>query len=48
MGVYGGKLTALVLDEGEPMPRGEAVRPLLKSVTALRKYYGGKGGPLSR
>ena len=46
--VYGGKLTALVLDEGEPMPRGEAVRPLLKSVTALRKYYGGKGGPLSR
>jgi hypothetical protein len=46
--VYGGKLTALVLDEDEPMPRGEAVRPLLKSVPALRKYFGGKGGPLSR
>jgi len=46
--VYGGRLTALVLDEGEPMPRGEAVRPLLKSVAALRKYYGGKGGPLSK
>jgi hypothetical protein len=46
--VYGGMLTALVLDEDEPMPRGEAVRPLLKSVRALRQYYGGKGGPLSR
>jgi hypothetical protein len=45
--VYGGRLTALVLDEGEKMPRGEAVRPLLKSVPALRKYYGGKGAPLS-
>jgi hypothetical protein len=46
--VYGGKLTALVLDEGEPVPRGEAVRGLLKSVPALRKYFGGKGGPLSK
>jgi len=46
--VYGGKLTALVLDEDEPMPRGEGVRPLLKSVRALRQYYGGKGDPLSR
>lgn len=46
--VYGGKLTSLVLDEDEPVPRGEAVRPLLKSVPARRKYFGGKGGPLSR
>ena len=46
--VYGGRLTAVVLDEGEAMPRGEAVRGLLKSVPALRKYYGGKGAPLSR
>jgi hypothetical protein len=46
--VYGGRLTALVLDEGEPMPRGEAARRLLKSVPAMRKYYGGKGAPLSR
>ena len=46
--VYGGKLTALVLGEGQPMPRGAAVRPLLKSVAARRKYYGGKGAPLSR
>jgi hypothetical protein len=46
--VYGGKLTALVLDEKERVPRGEAVRPLLKGVPAVRKYYGGKGAPLSR
>jgi hypothetical protein len=46
--VYGGKLTALVLEEDQVMPRGEAVRALLKSVPALRKYYGGKGTPLSR
>jgi hypothetical protein len=46
--VYGGRLTGLVLDEGEPMPRGDAVRRLLKSVPALRKYYGGRGAPLSR
>jgi hypothetical protein len=37
--VYGGKLTALVLAEGQPVPRGEAVRPLLKSVSARRTYY---------
>jgi hypothetical protein len=41
-------LTGLVLDEGEPIPRGEAVRGLLRSVPAMRKYYGGKGAPLSR
>jgi hypothetical protein len=46
--VYGGRLTALVLDAGEPVPRGEQVRSLLKSVPAMRKYYGGKGAPLSR
>jgi hypothetical protein len=41
--VYGGRLTALVLDEGEPIPRGNAVRGMLKSVPAMRKYYAGKG-----
>lgn len=46
--VYGGRLTALVLEAGEPVPRGEQVRSLLKSVPAMRKYYGGKGAPLSR
>jgi hypothetical protein len=46
--VYGGRLTALVLEENEPLPRGEAARGLLRSVTAMRKYYGGKGAPLSR
>jgi hypothetical protein len=47
--VYGGKLTALVLAEGEPMPRGDKVRRKLQSVPAARRYYGGrgKGGPLS-
>jgi hypothetical protein len=38
----------MVLDEGEVIPRGDAVRRLLKSVPAQRRYYGGKGGPLSR
>jgi hypothetical protein len=46
--VYGGRLTALVLDEGEPPPRGDAVQHRLKSVPAMRRYYGGKGAPLSR
>jgi len=46
--VYGGKLTAMVLDAKERIPRGAAVRPLLKSVPAQRKYHGGKGAPLSR
>jgi hypothetical protein len=46
--VYGGRLTAMVLDAGEPVPRGEDVRHLLRSVPAMRKYYGGKGAPLSR
>ncbi len=46
--VYGGRLTALVLDQDEPVPRGEEVRRLLQSVPAMRKYFGGKGAPLSR
>jgi len=46
--VYGGRLTALVLGEGEEPPRGTAVAHRLKSVPALRKYYGGKGAPLAR
>jgi hypothetical protein len=46
--VYGGRLTSVVLYDDQPMPRGEAVRGLLRSVPALRKYYGGKGAPLSR
>jgi hypothetical protein len=46
--VYGGRLTALVLEENEPMARGDAARGLLQSVPAMRKYYGGKGAPLSR
>ena len=41
--VYGGRLTALVLDKGQPVPRGAAVSPLLVSVKAARRYYGAKG-----
>lgn len=39
--VYGGRLSALVLDAGEPVPRGEAVRARITSGAAMRKYYGG-------
>jgi hypothetical protein len=40
--VYGGRLSALVLDKGEPMPRGGvAVRARVTSVKAARKYHGG-------
>ncbi len=45
--VYGGRLTAAVLDEGEPMPRGAAARRLLKGVPAMRKYTAGKGPSFS-
>jgi len=45
--VYGGRLTALVLSKGEPVPRGAAVREHLESVPAMRRYYGGKGSPLT-
>jgi hypothetical protein len=41
--VYGGRLTGLVLEKDEPLPRGTAVRGLLRSVQAMRVYYGGKG-----
>lgn len=44
--VYGGHLTAAVLDEGEPMPHGNAALRRLTSVQAVRRYYGGKGVPL--
>jgi hypothetical protein len=46
--VYGNRLTALVLGEGEAAGRGEAAGEQLESVVAMRKYYGGKGAPLSR
>jgi hypothetical protein len=39
--VYGGRLSALVLDEGEPVPGGEAARKQTTSVEAARKYYAG-------
>jgi hypothetical protein len=44
--VYGGHLSALVLDEGETIPRGAAAISRLENVPARRKYYGGKGTPL--
>jgi hypothetical protein len=37
--VYGGNLTAVVLADGEPMPRGAAARANLVSVAARRRYY---------
>ncbi len=46
--VYGGRLTAVVLDEGEPMPRGEAARARLTSVAARRRYFGDGAGPPGR
>lgn len=45
--VYGGRLTALVLDEGEIAPRAAAVRGRLQSVPAMRRYYGGRGAPFA-
>ncbi|HEY4015062.1 MAG TPA: metallophosphoesterase [Polyangiaceae bacterium] len=41
--VYGGRLTAMVLGDGERAPRGEAARRALRSVPARRPYYTGKG-----
>jgi hypothetical protein len=38
--VYGGRLTALILDAGEPIPHGEAAARRTASVKARRKYYG--------
>ncbi len=40
--VYGGRLTALVLESGEPVPRGESAGERARSVKALRRYYGDK------
>jgi hypothetical protein len=37
--VYGRHLTAVVLDAGEPMPRGEAARAKLVSVPAHQRYF---------
>ncbi len=37
--VYGNRLSALVLDEGEPVPRGESARARIVSAKAMRKYY---------
>ena len=37
--VYGRHLTAVVLDAGEPMPRGEAARAKLVSVPARERYF---------
>jgi hypothetical protein len=42
--VYGGRLTGAVLAQGEPMPRGDAARSVLRSVEARRKYYAARGG----
>jgi hypothetical protein len=44
--VYGGRLTGAVLAHGEPMPRGDAVRVVLRSVEARRRYYPSRAGPL--
>jgi Calcineurin-like phosphoesterase len=44
--VYGGHLTASVLAQGEPMPRGRAAGGTLRSVAARRAYYGAKAGSL--
>ncbi len=41
--VYGRRLTAVVLADGERMPRGDSARGVLRSVPALRSYYSGKG-----
>jgi hypothetical protein len=41
--VYGRRLTALVLDAGEHVPRGEEARSKLVSVPARRQYYGEPG-----
>jgi len=48
--VYGGRLTALVLGQDEPIPRGDKVQGLLRSVSAARRSHGhargSKGAPL--
>ncbi|MGA2447486.1 MAG: metallophosphoesterase family protein [Polyangiaceae bacterium] len=44
--VYGGRLTAVVLAEGETIRRGEGVRGSLVSVRARKRYY--EGGPTAK
>jgi hypothetical protein len=44
--VYGGRLTATVLTEGERMPGGAGALATLHSVAARRAYYTAKLGPL--
>jgi Calcineurin-like phosphoesterase len=46
--VYGGRLTAAVLADGERMPRGDAARSTLRSVRARRVYTPAKGGSLAQ
>lgn len=41
--VYGRRLTALVLDAGELMPRGEAAQSKLVHVPARQRYFGDPG-----
>ncbi|MGA7124000.1 MAG: metallophosphoesterase [Polyangiaceae bacterium] len=40
--VYGGRLTAVVLAKGEPMPHGRAAQTVLRSVRARRRYSQGR------
>jgi hypothetical protein len=42
--VYGGSLSAIVLAEGEPVPRGPAARTVLRSIRARRTYHAAKAG----
>ncbi len=42
--VYGGRLTAVVLEANEPLPRASAVQAKLVSVPARRAYFEAKGG----
>lgn len=46
--VYGGRLTAVVLAEGQQMPRGAAAGAVLHSVPARRTYYTAKAGVLAQ
>jgi hypothetical protein len=42
--VYGGRLTAMVLDKGQAVPPAPSRRDVLFSVPALRRYYDPTGG----
>jgi hypothetical protein len=41
--VYGRRLTGMLLDAGQRVPRGDAARATLVSVKAKREYYTAKG-----